>query len=264
MKHSILLKSLLAVAILTTSYLPDAYAAFSFGEVNGYQDVTMNASDVGQSFTANWLCSANTTCNNPKIVYPSPVNLSATGIFTLDQYGSNYVKISATIKNTTISSFQAALMSIGLSTQLSNSNISPSWNIPGDSGSQGTIFKSYSSPGNFPGGFSGINACFWSGKNCSGGPISKPITSGLGNGYPKLGPSTDSFTFFLTSNTGTIGSSLTLSDFAVKFQTQAGSYEFGDGLGPSPTPEPGSFWLLGSALLAMIGFSLRKTMPKKA
>ena len=257
MKHSILLKSLLAVAILTTSYLPDAYAAFSFGEVNGYQDVTMNASDVGQSFTANWLCSANTTCGTSGT---TPKTLSATGTFTLDQYGSNYVKISATIKNTTISSFQAALMSIGLSTQLSNSNISPSWNIPGDSGSQGTIFKSYSSPGNFPGGFSGINACFWAGINCSGGPI----TSGLGNGYTKLGPSTDSFTFFLTSNTGTIGSSLTLSDFAVKFQTQAGSYEFGDGLGPSPTPEPGSFWLLGSALLAMIGFSLRKTMPKKA
>ena len=78
--------------------------------------------------------------------------------------------------------------------------------------------------------------------------------------------STDSFKFILTS---TIGSSLTLSDFAVKFQTGLGptgssSYEFGDGLGPSPTPEPGSFWLLGSALLAMIGFSVRKTMPQKA
>ena len=59
MKSSYLLKTLLAVAILGTSYLPDAYAAFSFGELNGYGDVTMNASDVGQSFTTNWLCSAN-------------------------------------------------------------------------------------------------------------------------------------------------------------------------------------------------------------
>lgn len=260
MKHSFLLKTLLAVAILTTSYLPDAFAAFSFGEANNYQDVTMNASDVGQSFTANWLCSANTTCNNSNLTKSSPVNLSATGTFTLDQYASNYVKISATIKDTTSSSFKAALVSIGLSTELSNPNLVPKWDIPGDSGTQGTIFKSYSSPGTFPGGFSGINACFWAGNNCNGGSID----SGLGNGYPGTTSSTDSFTFFLTSNSGTIGSSLTLSDFAVKFQSAYGSFEFGDGLGPSPTPEPGSIWLLGSALLAMIGFSFRKTMPKKA
>jgi len=262
MKHSFLLKTLLAVAILTTSYLPDAFAAFSFGEANNYQDVTMNASDVGQSFTANWFCSANTNCNNSHLTTLPSANLSATGTFTLDQYGSNYVKISAVIKNTTSSSFQAALMSIGLSTELSNPNLVPKWDIPGDSGTQGSIFKKVNAPGNFPGHFSGINACFYEGKSCGG----TDINDGLGNGYSGTAPSTDSFTFFLTSNSGTIGSSLTLSDFAVKFQTSlpGGSFAFGDGLGPSPTPEPGSFWLLGSALLAMIGFSFRKTMPKKA
>lgn len=254
MKHSILLKSLLAVAILTTSYLPDAYAAFSFGEANGYQDVTINASDVGQSFTANWLCSANTTCGTSGT---TPKTLSATGTFTLDSYTSSGITLSATIKNTTSSSVQGALMSIGISAP----GLTPAWGTPGSVFTQ--IGPAGGKNGNFPGGFKNINSCIYSANGCNGGTIA----DGLGDGYTggTMNPlSTDSFKFILASNSASIGSSVTLSDFAVKFQTQYGSYEFGDGLGPSPTPEPGSFWLLGSALLAMIGFSLRKTMPKKA
>ena len=258
MKHSILLKSLLAVAILTTSYLPDAYAAFSFGtNSSGVQDVTMNASDVGQSFMANWLCSANTTCGTSGT---TPKTLSATGIFTLDSYTSSGITLSATIKNTTSSSVQAALMSIGISAP----GLAPSWGTAGSVFTQ--IGPAGGKNGNFPGGFKNINACIYSENGCNGGTIA----DGLGDGYTggTMNPlSTDSFKFILASNSASIGSSVTLSDFAVKFQTNlspTGSYEFGDGLGPSPTPEPGSFWLLGSALLAMIGFSLRKTMPKKA
>ena len=255
MKHSFLLKSLLAVTLVTTAYLPDAYAGFSFGtNSSGVQNVTMNASDVGQSFTANWLCSANTTCGTSGT---TPKTLSATGTFTLDSYTSSGITLSATIKNTTSSSVQAALMSIGISAP----GLLPSW------GTAGSVFSNIGPAGgkngNFPGGFKNVNACIYTANGCNGGSIA----DGLGDGYTggTMNPlSTDSFKFILTSNSGTIGSSLTLSDFAVKFQTQYGSYEFGDGLGPSPTPEPGSFWLLGSALLAMIGFSFRKTMPQKA
>lgn len=254
MKKSYLLRSLLAVVIFGTIYLPNAYAAFSFGELNGHQDVTMNASDVGQSFTANWFCSANTTCGTPNQSIKTSVNLSATGTFTLDSYTSTGLTLSATIKNTTRSSFQAALMSIGISAP----NMTPSLETAG------SVFTNIGPAGgkheNFPGGFKNVNACIYSSNGCSGGKIQ----NGLGDGYAGLNPSTDSFTFILASNSGTIGSSVTLSDFAVKFQTQDGSYEFGDGLGPSPTPEPASFWLLGSALLAMLGVHLRKGMPKKA
>ena len=257
MKRSFLLKSLLAVAIIGTTHLPDAYAAFSFGtNSSGVQDVTMNASDVGQSFTADWLCSANTTCGTSN-TKKTPNTLSATGVFTLDSYKSSGITLSATIKNTTSSSVQAALMSIGISAP----GLSPSW------GTAGSVFTAIGpaagQPENFPGGFNGINACIYTSNGCSG----TRIADGLGDGYTggSMNPlSTDSFKFILTTNSGTIGSSLTLSDFAVKFQTNAGSYEFGDGLGPSPTPEPGSFWLLGSALLAMIGLQVRKGMPKKA
>lgn len=251
MKSSYLLKTLLAGAILGTSYLPNAYAAFSFGTNSSeIQYVTMNASDVGQSFTANWLCSANTTCGNSGT---TPNTLSATGKFTLDSYTSTGLTLSATIKNTTSSSFQAALMSIGISAPA----LTPSW------GTAGSVFTRIGSGGggNFPGGFKNINSCIYSGSKCSG----TNIKNGLGDGNANTNPlSTDSFKFILASNSGTIGSSVTLSDFAVKFQTSAGSYEFGDGLGPSPTPEPASFWLLGSALLFMIGVHLRKGMPKKA
>jgi hypothetical protein len=254
MKSSYLLKTLLAVAILGTSYLPDAYAAYSFQNVNGIQSVTINSSDLGQSFTANWLCSTNTTCGNSGVTHNT---LSATGIFTLDSYTSTELTLSATIKNTTSSSFQAALMSIGISAPA----LTPSW------GTAGSVFSDIGPAGgkngNFPGGFKNVNACIYSSNGCNGGNIAY----GLGDGYVggQMNPlSTDSFKFILASNSGTIGSSVTLSDFAVKFQTSAGSYEFGDGLGPSPTPEPASFWLLGSALLAMIGIHLRKGMPKKA
>jgi len=260
MKRSYLLKTFLAVAILGTSYLPDAYAAFSFGNFGGFQDVTMNAADVGQSFTANWLCSANTTCNTPGQTTKTPVNLDATGTFTLISYQNTELTLSATIKNTTTSSFQAALMSIGLSA--STSNPATQFSLPSLK-TPGSVFTHIDSPGNIPGGFKNINACISSGKGCSGGAIN----SGLGDGYPKLGPSSDSFTFILNSNSGTIGSSVTLSDFAVKFQTGSpgdASYEFGDGLGPSPTPEPASFWLLGSALLTMFGLQIRKGLPKKS
>ena len=255
MKRSLLLKSLLAVAIIGTTHLPDAYAAFSFGtNSSGFQSVTMNASDVGRSFTADWLCSANTTCGTSGT---TPKTLSATGTFSLDSYKSSEITLSATIKNTTSPSIHAALMSIGISAP----GLTPFWGTPG------SVFTSIGPAGgqneNFPGGFNGINACIYTSKGCNGGAIA----DGLGDGYTggSMNPlSTDSFKFILTSNSGTIGSSLTLSDFAVKFQTQSGSYEFADGLGPSPTPEPGSFWLLGSALLAMIGLQIRKGMPKKA
>ena len=148
-------------------------------------------------------------------------------------------------------------MSIGISAP----GLTPAWGTPGSVFTQ--IGPAGGKNGNFPGGFKNINSCIYSANGCNGGTIA----DGLGDGYTggTMNPlSTDSFKFILASNSASIGSSVTLSDFAVKFQTQYGSYEFGDGLGPSPTPEPGSFWLLGSALLAMIGFSLRKTMPKKA
>ncbi|MHB1562494.1 MAG: cistern family PEP-CTERM protein [Leptospirillum sp.] len=251
MKSSYLLKTLLAVAILGTSYLPNAYAAFSFGELNGYGDVTMNASDVGQSFTTNWLCSANTTCGTGTTI--TPQTLSATGTFTLESYSSNQLKFSATITNTTSKSFQAALTAVGL--------YAPSFSPGTISTSPGSVFQSINSKSipsfnnntNQP-----TNVCISPGSNCSG----SSIYDGLGDGYPGLDSSTDTFSFTL-SNSGTIGSSVTLSDFAVKFQA-VNSYEFGDGITPSPTPEPASFWLLGSALLFMIGVHLRKGMPKKA
>ncbi len=258
MKRPTILSTLTSIAIAGTVLgavsLPEAHASFVFGtNSQGNQDVTMNASDVGLSFTANWLCSANTNCGNSANTTAAPQKLSATGTFTLDSYTSNELTLSATVKNTTASSFQAALMSIGISAP----GLKPSWGTPGKVFTQ--IGAANGKTENFPGGFKGINVCI-SSDGCQG----SSINDGLGDGYKGLAPTTDSFSFMLTANSGTIGTETTLSDFSVKFQTSAGSYEFGDGLGPTPsaTPEPSTFWLLGSGLLALVALRLRKQSPQ--
>jgi PEP-CTERM motif len=98
------------------------------------------------------------------------------------------------------------------------------------------------------GGFKQIDVCVFAANNCSGGTINDGIQS---RGH------LDTFTVDIK---GVFGATpkVTLSTFAVKFQTQTGSFEFpggsttggGGGGGPS-VPEPGSLVLLGAALLLL-------------
>ena len=223
-------------------FLPDARANFS---------ETLTSADVGTSFTVDWYLPPGTyTENNNGTTGTNTLTspLSALGTFTVDSLSSRSLVLSATIDNTTVLTsglIQSSLMSVGIS---SNPTGTPSITTTG-----GSVFNDVGpGPGKnetFPGGFKNINACiFDSGGRCAG----QDINDGLGAG------SSDSFVLALG---GTFGSSpsITLSDFAVKFQTNEGSYEFG-GNSLSETPEPGTLALFGTALLLAVGTFLRRRL----
>lgn len=207
--------------------LPSAHATLTYG----FDSVTINSSDVGDSFTATWNY---TPSGDP--------TLSATGIFTVDSFSNGTMDLGAVIKNTTPTNgpatlYPVSLMSIGISAPGATASLL----------SPGSVFSELSAPGNFPGGFKNINACVYAGNSCNGGPTHSGLQAG----------SSDSFTtqFILTA------SSVTLSTFAAKFQTGVGSFEMGatgpwSGQPVPSAPEPSALWLFGTGLFATLGLFL--------
>ena len=238
LKGQLLSRSLLLAAVFVAAsgifFLPDAHASFS---------ETLTPADVGQSFSVDWNYASNTSSGGN---LTSPLN--AVGTFSVHSLSSSSLVLSATIDNTTALTSgltQASLMSLGIgSSPTGTASITTT---------AGSVFNA-AGPGSgpnetFPGGFTGINACiFNSGNGCSGGNVNDGLAAG----------SSDSFV--LTLN-GTFGGSpsITLSDFAVKFQTNITSYEFG-GESLSETPEPGTLLLFGTALLLGLGPAVRRRL----
>lgn len=207
-------------------------AAFAFlVSPNAWASVseTLTAQDIGQSFSIDWSYGVNGD------------TVASTGIFTLKSINASGLVLDATIDNTTkltSSLTQSALMSMGIST---STPVTPSLSTAG------TVFDNVNTPKNeiFPGGFKNIDTCVYAANGCSGGKIQYGLKAG----------SSDSFVLDLVSTTS-LGSSpsLTLSQFAVKFQTNEGSFEFGgmDGGSIPGTPEPGTLFLFGTALLGVL------------
>ncbi len=236
LKGQLLFRSLLLVAVFVASsgifFLPDARANFS---------ETLTSADVGHSFTVDWNYASNTSSGG-SLTAP----LTAFGTFTVDSLSSSSLVLSATIDNTTALTSgltQSYLMSVGIS-----SNPTGTASIT----TGGSVFNE-AGPGSgtnetFPGGFKDINACIF---NSGGGCAGQNINDGLGAG---------SFDSFVLALNGSFGSSpITLSDFAVKFQTNEGSYEFGGG-SLSETPEPGTLLLFGTALFLSLGPALLRRL----
>ena len=188
--------------------------------------IDITSGDVGQIYAIDWL--------DPTSSTGLSTNLSATGDFTVKSMTSSELLLNVTLDNTTSSSFQAAILSLGMTT-------SPS--ATGKYVGTSTVFTGISDPGNFPGGFKNINICLYAGgNNCNGGSINNGLQSG----------SSTSFEMALTTSSGNLLSSgIDLSQFPIKFQTQNGSFEFG-GSSLSSTPEPSSLVLAGSGLLMLL------------
>lgn len=190
--------------------------------------VGITTADVNQSFSMEWLL--------PSTEGPTK-DLKASGIFTVTLFNATELRLAIALENETDSSYQAALMSLGLAT-------TP--DATGSIFSAGSIFDGVedgSGPQQtFPGGFKGIDVCAFGANGCSGGSINQGLQSG----------SSDTFSLSFAGNFGDVPA-ITLADFAVKFQTSAGSYEFpGTPPGPEPggsVPESGTLGLLGLALM---------------
>ncbi len=223
LKGQILSRSLLLVAVFVASsgifFLPDARANFS---------ETLTSADVNNSYSVGF-----------SDTIPGGSTLSALGTFALSSLTSSVTILDWTVKNTTTNA-SSSLNPIVLN--------SLGFNGFSVSGAQittpGSYFKYAYSPGNVD-SFKSENVCLTGdSNNCSGGH------SGLTPGM------SDSFVLALD---GTFGSSpsITLSDFAVKFQTNEGSYEFG-GSSLSETPEPGTLLLFATALFLSLGPALRR------
>lgn len=197
--------------------------------------VDITSGDVGLSYNITWM--------DPTSSTGLSTNLSATGSFTVKSLTSSELLLGITLNNTTSSSFQAAILSLGMTS-------SPS--LSGQLLGTSSVFSGLSDPGNFPGGFKNINLCLYAGSNCNGGDINNGLQSA----------SSTSFELALTTSTGNLlTSGVDLSQFPVKFQTQDGSFEFGNAVFPA-TPEPSSFFLAGTGLLMILLF-FRRTSRKR-
>lgn len=196
-----------AIAATATSSLAAPAWAFTFSTQPGVtagnpggqplSQVELTTSDIGDSFTLNWLLPGS----------GNRAELTATAEVTVVDFSSSSLVLDITLTNGTTSTFQAAIMSLGLGVNTTLTNVALS--------SAGTTFDSITpNPNqNFPGGFRGINVCIYAANTCSGGAIFNGLQSG-GN--------SDTVQVTLTGN---FASSLTLAAFPIKFQTEAGSYE---------------------------------------
>ena len=228
--------ALLAAALVLLSGLivvPEARAGFS---------VDVTSADVNRTFQIDWNYASNTlSAGGPT------APLSSVGLFTIDSFSSSDLVMSATIDNTTRLTSgltQAYLMSIGIAT----APITTGTMLSG-----GSVFNSVTTGSGpretYPGGFKDVNVCLF---NAAGGCSGASIYDGLAAG------ASDSFTVALAGDFGN-SPSVTLSDFAVKFQTNEGSYEFGDGGSfLSETPEPPSVFLFATALLVAVAAVRRR------
>ncbi|MPZ20346.1 MAG: cistern family PEP-CTERM protein [Luteitalea sp.] len=161
-------------------------------------------------------------------------DLLATGLFTVNDLTSSELDLTVQITNNTttdLGMFKENVLSIGWNAASPITNVST-----GAPGFAGGVFPDFSLNTNFP-SFQNINLCAWAGNNCSGGPVNDGL---FGDG------SSDTFRLLLGGSFGDTPS-VTLDTFAIKFQGDAGSFEF-EGNGKEQVPEPTTLLLFGVAL----------------
>lgn len=230
-----------AQAFTFGSRTPSTGTVGNVGNYTSIGTVGITADDIGKSFQVNWSLPESGTRQA----------MGATGLFTVNNFTTNALSLTVKLTNTTASSFQAALMSMGLGVSTSKAKAAYT--------GTGSKFDSMTSGAeqNFPGGFKNIDVCIFAANKCSGGNINEGIQSG---------GESDTFTFDIFGPFGT-KPSVTLDSFAAKFQTQVGSFEFPgveikDVPPPPPpprvVPEPGTVAGLG-AIAGLVAIRRRKS-----
>lgn len=230
-------KTLIGLCALATLAIGAPAQAFVLGSANNngipVSTVGISTSDIGSTFEVDW----------SKAI--TGATLTGDASFKIVDLTSTLLTIDIKITNSTIGTFQAAILAMGMGVTPDASNVSVL--------TAGSIFDSaevQSPVQNFPGGFKNIDLCTFAANGCSGGAIGDGLQSG-GN--------SDSFRIAVTGAFGSNPTAVALADFAIKYQTQAGSFEFagnacvvdcGSTPGGGKVPEPGILALLGLTAFA--------------
>lgn len=218
------------LVIASSAFSPPANA---YG-VTATNAITLNSGDKGRTLDPiEWLVPSGSVGTNATL----PVNLSAKALVTVDDFTETALKLTIKITNTTISSFQSALVSFGFAVAPDATSLTT--NAPGQ------VFDNLvlqDGKQNFPGGFKNIDFCA-SADNCAGGNINNGLQSG-GN--------SDIVSFTLG---GKFSSGVTIASYPAKFQTSAGSFEV------AGVPEP--LTVVGSGLALGFGALLKRETSRK-
>jgi hypothetical protein len=209
--------------------LPAAAAILAFTATPALADaITFDSSDVGTAYTLNY---------NGFTDAGTISGLTASTTFTLTGISGNTYTFNYSVANTSGSPIDASR----ISSFAFNSN-------PDITSATSTGAFSYTTlNGSYPNGIGSVEVCF---KDASTGACSGGGSGGLNIGQTGTG------TFALTFSQPV--SSLTLSDFYVRYQSISGAGDItsasGSGTqsssGGTPVPEPGMLGLLGGALIA--------------
>lgn len=222
----------------------DAYSVTLNGKTGGnpagqLYDVNVNsASDIGRTLDpVKWLV--------PKGLKGLPTDLTAEATIKVENLTSSLLELSINLMNTT-TGYTSSITSFGFGV---TQNISSVQLV--QQGNETPIFTSsvrQNGQQNFPGGFKGIDICIFAANNCDGGNVNQGLQSGA----------FDSFKLIIRGQFDQDGngiSDVTMSDFPLKFQTAAGSFE------PAGVPEP--LTLAGSGLALGVGALLKKQAAKR-
>ena len=231
-----------------TSFLPAVVAAgltiasSAFSPVNAYSvtvtgqkagnpggdlvDVSLAGYDEGKTLDpVKWLVPAKGT--------NSGVDLTASASIKVEGFTSKLLSLAITLSNTTAVGFQSAILGLGL-------GVDPNATV------NGNLFNDVNvdANGSFPGGFKNVDVCVYAAHNCSSGNVNQGLSSG----------SSETFLLNISGNFGATPA-VTLSNFALKFQTQDGSYE------AASVPEP--ITVVGSGLALGFGALFKRELSKK-
>ena len=239
---------------LTAKLLPALAASLMFTATPALADaITLNSGDVGKSFSFNF----NGIADSMEIA-----NLTSTATFTLTGSTSNSYTFNYSLSNTTSDPLTSRVSSFAFNTDPTISNASSTGAF-----SYTTLNSSY------PNGIGAIDVCF---KDAATGSCAGGGSGGLLDGATGTGSLTLNFSQPLTS--------LTLSDFFVRYQsiTGAGNVTSASGSGSlssttsggtsggttsggtttssggTSVPEPGMVGLMGGALLLLAMRSRRR------